>query len=61
MASHLRSLALAALGADHLAAAIMEYMNGSRVELTPPRRHIAARPEGARRSRILAGTEERTA
>ena len=54
MASHLRSLALAALGASSAKAALMEHMNGSQVELTLPRLSTEARPVGARRSCIPA-------
>jgi hypothetical protein len=54
MASHLRLPMSAALCADSGRAASMEHMNGSQVELTPPRRHTEARPASARRSCIVA-------
>ena len=51
-------VALAALGADHDKAAIMEQMIGTRIELSSPNFVGEARPVGARPSCIVPGTLE---
>jgi len=61
MASHLRNVALAALGVDDGRAAIMEHMNGTRVEPTPVVRRTQARQLTARHACIVSSPRERAA
>lgn len=61
MASHLRNLALAALGVDDTKAAIMEYMNGTRVEPIHVVWRTEARPLRARLACIVSSARERAA
>jgi len=61
MARSFALVALAALGVDDDKAAIMELMNGTRVEPTHVVRRTVARPLTARRACIVLSLRERAA
>jgi hypothetical protein len=59
MASHWHDLAMGAFDVDDGKAAIMERMNGTRVEPTPVVRRTEARPLTARHACIVSSLRER--